>query len=53
MFGRHDVVSSSFMSAALTDPDRALLGADLLRLILLAACIRSRRCASTVSRSLG
>ena len=54
MFGRHvEVLSSSVFWLTVTDPDRALLGADLLRLIRLAACIRSRRCDSLASKSLG
>lgn len=55
MFGRHvvDVVSSSCDGLTVTDPDRAELGADLLRRIRFAACIRSRRCDSLASKSLG
>ena len=56
MFGRHvvDVVSSSScVGLTVTDPERAALGADLLRRIRFAACIRSRRCDSLASKSLG
>jgi hypothetical protein len=58
MFGRHvDLFSSAPQGPVLeeseTELDLPLLGADLLRRIRRAACIRSSLCDSTASTSLG